>query len=71
MSTLIFIVVWPRRGNFKREIESRQITAKCNAIRTNYVKVKIDQTQQNSKCKLYGARDEKINHTISECSKLA
>ena len=27
--------------------------------------------QQNSKCWLYGNRDETINHIISECSKLA
>ena len=28
-------------------------------------------TQQNSKCRLCGDRDETINHVISECSKLA
>ena len=27
--------------------------------------------QQNSKCRLFGDRDEAINHIISECSKLA
>ena len=32
--------------------------------------MRIDKTQQNSKCRLYGDRDETINH-ISECSKLA
>ena len=31
---------------------------------------RIDKTQQNSKCRLCGDRDETINHT-SECSKLA
>ncbi len=31
----------------------------------------IDKTQQNSKYRLYGDRDETINHIISECSKLA
>ena len=35
---------------------------------TNYVKAKIDKTQQNSKC---GDRDETINHIISERCKLA
>ena len=35
------------------------------------MKAKIDKTQQNSKCKLCGDRDEMINHIISECSKLA
>ena len=28
-------------------------------------------TQQNSKCRLCGDRDETINHIISECTKLA
>ena len=33
--------------------------------------MKIDKTQQNSKCRLCGEKDETINHLISECSKLA
>ena len=44
---------------------------KDNAIRTNHIKARIDKTQQNSKCRLCGDRDETINHIISECSKLA
>ena len=40
-------------------------------IWTNYVKVKIDKMQQNSKCKLRDDRDETINHIISEYRKLA
>ena len=31
----------------------------------------MDKTQQNSKCRLYGDRDETIKHIISEYSKLA
>ena len=38
---------------------------------TNHIKARIDKTQQNSKCRLCGDRDETINHIISECSKLA
>ena len=62
---------WLRKGNFKREIESLLIAALNNAVRTNHIKARIDKTQQNSKCKLYGDRDETIKHIISECSKLA
>ena len=62
---------WLRKGNFKREIESLLIAAQDSAIRTNHIKVRIDKTQQNSKCRLCGGRDETINHIISECSKLA
>ena len=32
---------------------------------------RIDKTQQNSKCRLCGDKDETINHIISDCSKLA
>ena len=62
---------WLRKGNLKRETESLLIVAQENAIRTNYIKARIDKTQQNSKCRLCGDRDETINHIISECSKLA
>ncbi len=42
-----------------------------NKKRTNRIKARIDKTQQNSKCRLCGDRDETINYIISECSKLA
>ena len=63
--------IWLRKGNLKRETKSLLIAAQDNAIRTNHIKVRIDKTQQNSKCRLCGDRDETINHIISECSKLA
>ena len=37
----------------------------------NNIKARINKTQQNSKCRLCGDRDETINHLISECSKSA
>ena len=61
---------WLREGNFKRETESLLI-AQNNVIRTNHIEAKIDKTQQNSKCRLYGDRDETISHIICEWSKLA
>ena len=61
---------WLRKENLKREIKSLLIAAQNNAIRTNYIKAKIDQTQLNSRCRFCGDRDEAINHIISECSKL-
>ena len=63
--------MWLRKGNFKRKTESLLIAAQNNAIRTNHIKARIDKTQQNSKCRLYGDWDETINHIKSECSKLA
>ena len=65
------IWTWLRKGNFKRETESPLIAAQESALRTNHIKARIDKTQQNSKCRLCGDRDETINHLISECSKLA
>ena len=62
---------WLRKGNFKREIETLLIAVQDSAIRTNHMKARIDKTQQNSKCRLCGDRDETIYHIISECSKLA
>ena len=49
----------------KKETESLLIPAQNNAIRTNYVKTKIDKMQQNSKCWLPGDRDETIYHKIN------
>ena len=77
--TLIIIInishdktwTWLRKGNFNRETKSLLIAAQNNAVRTNHIKVRIDKTQQNSKCRLCGDRDETINHIISESSKLA
>ncbi len=55
-----------KKKKFKRETESLLIVAQNNVIRTNQIKAKIDKTQQNSKCRLCGDRDETINHIISE-----
>ena len=63
--------IWLRKRNFKRETESLLIATQDIAVRTNHIKARIDKTQQNSKCRLCGDRDETINHIISECSKLA
>ena len=46
------------------------MAAQNSAIRTNHIKARIDKTQQNSKYRLCGDKDETINHIISECSKL-
>ena len=61
---------WLRKGKFKKETESILITAQNNAIRTNYIKIKIEHTQQDNKCRFCGDRDETNNHIRSECCKL-
>ena len=52
-------------------MESLLIAAQDNALRTNHIKARRDKTQQNSKRRLCGDRDETINHIKSECNKLA
>ena len=67
---IIMIIItwtWLRKGNFKRETESLLMAAQNSAIRTNHIKARID---KNSKCRLYGDRDEMISYIINECSKL-
>ena len=53
-----------------RETESFLLAARNNAIKTKYIKARIEKIQQNSKCRYGNDRDKTINHTISECSKL-
>ena len=60
----------PGHGNFKREIKSLVKTAENNVIKTSYVKVKINKTQQNSKCMLCVDIDKTISYTINQSSKL-
>ena len=40
-------------------------------MRSNNIKVKINKTQQTSKFRLCGDKDETLNHIISECNKQA
>ena len=61
--------MWLRKKNFTRGTEFLLVVEQNNAIRTNHIKVRIDEMQQN-RCWLCGDRDETINH-ISECNKLA
>ena len=53
-----------------RATESLFKVAQNNAIRINPIKTKIDNMQKNSKCRLCGNRDETVNHTLSEYSRL-
>ena len=56
------------RENLRRELETLQIKTQSGAVGTSYLKAKID---NRSRWRVYGERDEAINHTIRECSWLA
>ena len=60
-----------RKLGLNRETESLLKAAQNNAIRTNYIKERINKTRQTIKCMLCSNRGEMINHIISTCSKLA
>ena len=51
------------KGKIKRENDSLLMAAQNNAIRTNYIKAKIDDTQRSSKCRLY--REKKMKQLIT------
>ena len=54
----------------EEETESLLKAAQNNTIRTNYIKVKIDNKQQNRKCWSHGDRDVKVDHIIRESRQL-
>ena len=55
-----------RKANLKKETESLRTAAQNNAIRTKYIKARIEKTRQNSKCRLCSDRDETIKHRRSD-----
>ena len=65
-------MIWTvlRKEKLWRESESLQRALQNNSIRTNYIKAKIDNIQQNSKCRLCENRDEAVNHIVNENSEL-
>ena len=56
--------IWPwlQKGKLKRKTEPLLMVAQDNAIRKIYTKVKINNTQESSKCKLCDERDERVNY---------
>ena len=60
-----------KKGNLKTETESHRIVGEKNIIKTNYIKTQIDNTQRNSKCRIFGDRNETIIHIQNKCRKLA
>ena len=52
------------------EKESMIMAAQEQAIRNNIIKARINETHEESKCRMCGQVDETVNHIISECSKL-
>ena len=47
-----------KNESLKKKAESLFLSRTKNALRADYVKAKLDKTQQNSKCMLFGEREE-------------
>ena len=62
---------WLRNGDLKKETECMILAAQGQALRTNYVKFRIDHSCISPKCRMFGVKDETVWHVIGECSKLA
>ena len=62
---------WTRKSDLKIGTEALIFAVQEQALRTNYVKFNIDKSVDSPLCRLCGEKGETINHTITECSKLA
>ena len=62
---------WLRNGDLKKETEGMIVAAQGQALRTNYVKFRIDHNCVSPKCRMCGDKDETVWHVIGECAKLA
>ena len=63
--------IWQQKGNLKRGPESLLIAAQNYTIKVNYIRANINNTQQNSRCRLCGDKNETINHIVSRCNEFA
>ena len=61
---------WLRKADLKIETEAMLCAAQEQAIRTNYVKHKIDKTAQSPLCRKCD-KSETIFHIVSKCKKVA
>ena len=59
------------KGDLKPETEALICAAQEQALRTNYIKHKIDHTREDDKCRMCGQKGETVWHITSECEKLA
>ena len=62
---------WMRKSDLKPETEALICAAQEQALRTNYVKCKIDKTAESQMCRLCNEKGESVSHITSECKMLA
>lgn len=62
---------WLQKGTLKRQTECLIMAAQEQSLRTNTIKVQIDRSQTDSKCRVCKTENETVRHIVSGCSKLA
>ena len=62
---------WLVRSDLKVQTEATICAAQEQALRTNYIKHRVDKTADNPLCRMCGERGETVQHIICECKKLA
>ena len=55
----------------KKDTEGLLTAAQDQALRTNYIRNKIDRQDVSPMCRLCGERKETVSHITTECKKLA
>ena len=63
--------LWLQRSDLKCETEALICAAQEQALRTNYIKCRIDKSVESQLCRLCKEKGESIHHVVSECKKLA
>ena len=63
--------MWLEKGHLKKNTEGMIMAAQSQLIRTKAIKAKIDKSEEESRCRMCRAKDETVNHLLSECPKLA
>ena len=62
---------WLKYQDLKKETESLIIAAQDQAIRTNYIKHRVDKSTTSPLCRLCRSSSETIDHILNGCPKLA
>ena len=60
-----------KRGTLKEETEGLLTAAQDQALRTNYIKNKMNKLDVSTMCRMCGEREETVSHITAESQKLA
>ena len=64
-------MVVAENGDLEKGTAALAVLAQEEAIRTNYIKHRIDRSRDSPTCRMCGFKGETVNHVIFESSKLA